>query len=100
MYICTKQILTPVLGLDTYWGQGGLELWDCHQVDRGIKRDRDLGTKQNWDINFNNQQNVTLLYIKENIAKLSPTSTPTLVEAEVSFNAKSYTLPTHPPTHP
>ena len=60
MYICTKQILTPVLGLDTYWGQGGLELWDCHQVDRGIKRDRDLGTKQNWDINFNNQQNVTL----------------------------------------
>ena len=40
------------------------------------------------------------IFLKEIVAKLSPTSTPTPVEAEVSFNVNSSTPPTHPTTHP
>ena len=43
MYTCTKQILTPGLGLYPYWGQeGGLGLWDCHQVDSELLRNIEI----------------------------------------------------------
>ena len=49
MYTCTKQILTPGLGLYPYWGQeGGLGLWDCHQVDSELLRNIEIyQTKEN-----------------------------------------------------